>query len=342
MAITKVTTPVTGFESPVDIGLKIPVGTNSNVPTGVEGMIRNDTDENSGGANSTTAITYYNGSSWEKFTSTESPDVTPLVINYLVVAGGGAGQGRRGGGGGAGGLLATTTYGGSNNAFTLSPSYYTFTVQVGSGGIGVLGSSGSFGASGNNSSFNDGNSNTAFGWGGGGGGASTLVGQPGGSGGGGGNGGSSYSNQGGAVYDANAECSPGGRSPTFADAGGGGGATGPTPAGFFNLGATGLTTDITGTNVTYGVGGRGGYNAQGYGNGVNAAANTGSGGSGMFDGFTVGGNTAGSGGNGVVIFRYPNNFTASSTLTYTDSPLSGTNDRVIIITGVGSGTITFT
>ena len=73
MAITKVTTPVTGFESPVDIGLKIPVGTNSNLPTGVEGMIRNDTDEDSGGTGSKTAITFYNGATWKYFNSTVSP-----------------------------------------------------------------------------------------------------------------------------------------------------------------------------------------------------------------------------------------------------------------------------
>jgi hypothetical protein len=72
---TKVTTPVTGFESGVDVGLKIPIGTNSNIPTGVEGMIRNDTDEVSGGTNSTTAITFYNGTDWKYFTSTVSPDV---------------------------------------------------------------------------------------------------------------------------------------------------------------------------------------------------------------------------------------------------------------------------
>ena len=72
MAITKVTTPVTGFESAVDIGLKIPVGTNSNLPSGAEGMIRNDTDEDSGGNDSTTAITFYNGTNWRYFNSTVS------------------------------------------------------------------------------------------------------------------------------------------------------------------------------------------------------------------------------------------------------------------------------
>ena len=91
MAITKVTTPVTGFESAVDIGLKIPVGTNSNVPTGAEGMIRNDTDENSGGSGSTTAITHYNGSDWRYFSSTVS--TTPSEnFNTVLYTGNGSTQ----------------------------------------------------------------------------------------------------------------------------------------------------------------------------------------------------------------------------------------------------------
>ena len=81
---TKVTTPVTGFESPVDIGLKIPVGTNSNLPTGAEGMIRNDTDEDSGGTDSTTAITFYNGTDWKYFTSAVSQD-NPPIENFNTV-----------------------------------------------------------------------------------------------------------------------------------------------------------------------------------------------------------------------------------------------------------------
>ena len=88
MATTKVTTPVTGFESPVDIGLKIPVGTNSNLPSGAEGMIRNDTDEDSGGSGSNTAITHYNGSNWKYFASTVSPNVNiftkTLAISYSI------------------------------------------------------------------------------------------------------------------------------------------------------------------------------------------------------------------------------------------------------------------
>jgi len=93
MAITKVTTPVTGFESPVDIGLKIPVGNNFNLPTGVEGMIRNDTDENSGGTDSTTAITFYNGTNWRYFNSTKSPDSIPSEnFSTLLYTGNGSDQ----------------------------------------------------------------------------------------------------------------------------------------------------------------------------------------------------------------------------------------------------------
>ena len=91
MAITKVTTPVTGFESAVDIGLKIPVGTNSNLPSGAEGMIRNDTDEDSGGNDSTTAITFYNGTNWRYFNSTVS--TTPSEnFNAVLYTGNGSTQ----------------------------------------------------------------------------------------------------------------------------------------------------------------------------------------------------------------------------------------------------------
>jgi len=95
MAITKVTTPVTGFESNVDIGLKIPVGINSNVPIGVEGMIRNDTDEDSGGTNSTTAITYFNGTDWKYFTSAVSQDSPPIEnFNTALYTGDGSASGQ--------------------------------------------------------------------------------------------------------------------------------------------------------------------------------------------------------------------------------------------------------
>lgn len=63
---TKVTTPVTDFnKTNTEEGLKIPSGTSSNQPTGVEGMIRNDTNQSSKG--SASAITYYNGTDWRYF-----------------------------------------------------------------------------------------------------------------------------------------------------------------------------------------------------------------------------------------------------------------------------------
>lgn len=66
MATTKVTTPVTDFDKlNTEEGLKIPSGTSSNQPTGVEGMIRNDTTQSSKG--STSAISFYNGTNWKYF-----------------------------------------------------------------------------------------------------------------------------------------------------------------------------------------------------------------------------------------------------------------------------------
>ena len=63
---TKVTTPVTDFNKlNTEEGLKIPSGTSSNQPTGVEGMVRNDTTQSSAGSSS--AITYYNGTNWRYF-----------------------------------------------------------------------------------------------------------------------------------------------------------------------------------------------------------------------------------------------------------------------------------
>jgi len=78
---TRVTNPVTGFESPVDIGLKLPSGTNDNLPTAIQGMIRNDTSETTG--SSASAIIHYNGTNWQYFAATESPDV---VINPLILS----------------------------------------------------------------------------------------------------------------------------------------------------------------------------------------------------------------------------------------------------------------
>jgi len=80
MANTRVTNPVTGFNSATEEGLKLPSGTNANQPSGVQGMIRNDTGENTGG--SVTAIEHHNGTNWQYFAATESAD-NPNLIMYL-------------------------------------------------------------------------------------------------------------------------------------------------------------------------------------------------------------------------------------------------------------------
>ena len=82
MANTRVTTPVTDFDKTnTTQGLKLPSGTNSNQPSGVQGMIRNDTGETTGG--SISALEHHNGTNWQYFAATESPDV---VINPLILS----------------------------------------------------------------------------------------------------------------------------------------------------------------------------------------------------------------------------------------------------------------
>ena len=77
---TRVTNPVTGFESSVEIGLKIPSGNNSNQPTGAQGMIRNNTSRNTGG--SVTAIEHFNGTAWKYFAATQSyPTNLKMFLN---------------------------------------------------------------------------------------------------------------------------------------------------------------------------------------------------------------------------------------------------------------------
>ena len=78
MANTRVTTPVTDFDKSTSLpGLKIPSGDNSNQPAGAaaeQGMIRNDNEETVDSSDS--AIAHYNGTAWQYFAATESPDNT--------------------------------------------------------------------------------------------------------------------------------------------------------------------------------------------------------------------------------------------------------------------------
>ena len=83
--LTRVTNPVTGFNSATEEGLKLPSGDNSNQPAGAaaeQGMIRNDTEETVD--SSASAIAHYNGTNWQYFAATESPD-NPLPAGAQIV-----------------------------------------------------------------------------------------------------------------------------------------------------------------------------------------------------------------------------------------------------------------
>jgi len=197
------------------------------------------------------------------------------TIEYLVVAGGGGGgAGPAGGaGGGAGGLLTGT----------FSANVQNYTITVGSGGA-------------TNSSGVD---STIFGivtsTGGGRGGAvdtSDNTGSPGANGGSGGGGGVTVISKTAVFLEAGSGISgqgyPGSvSSPSGAGAGGGAGSGGGPTANGNGVGGNGVTSNISGSNVTYARGGDGGTTPG------TGGSNTGNGG-----GFNS------NGGSGIVIIRY--------------------------------------
>ncbi len=231
----------------------------------------------------------------------------PTQVEYLVVAGGGGGGQ---GGGGAGGMVV------GNAAIQASPGI-NYTVTVGGGGARYTGI-------GSNSVLSV-TGLTVTGLGGGGGGNSNSNGTNGGSGGGsGGNAGgwqsggtaTQTSPAGGTGYGFNGSGNP---STSFGSAwgdipsGAGGGAGG---AASNNTNGPGRANSITGTSVTYAVGGNGStYYAA---DAANAADNTGNGGNG---GGASNGGDGGIGGSGLVIIAYANVYanitTISAGLTYT-------------------------
>jgi hypothetical protein len=295
-----------------------------------------------------------------------------LTVDYLVVAGGGgAARGNySSGGGGAGGLL--TNWLGSGLALATSTNY---TINVGVGGTGVLNGAG---GSGGDSYISGSGITTITAYGGGGGYGYQGAGGsgPGASGGSGGGGsGEAPPSAGGAATPAgqgNAGGGGGDQAPTYGGGGGGGaGAIGATSnSSSSGAGGIGLVVDIidttnasasnvgevSGSNVYYAGGGGGAAE----GTSTFAGGGTGGGGSGgntptqAFDGSPNTGGGAGgndglswsgkNGGSGVVILRYPNNFTATYTagtggVAGTETAI-GTSDKYIIITA-GTGTVTF-
>lgn len=236
---------------------------------------------------------------FESGTGTFTPPSNITNIEYLVVAGGGGGGGLSGGGGvrgagggGAGGMLTGT--------MNVTPGN-TMAVSVGAGGNG--GTGGTKGGNGGNSYLG---SVTATG---GGGGASTGTdnsGRDGGSGGGGrdfgGDGGAGLDDQGNDGGDGNL-------------GGGGGGGAGGTGTdgdfGFGNVGGAGgdgQDSTITGTSITYAIGGDGGDYEFGGGArraGGPGAPNRGNGGEGASGSNRGGGPVeGGAGGSGIVVVRY--------------------------------------
>ena len=296
-----------------------------------------------------------------------------ISVEYLVVAGGGAGGGTYlGPGGGAGGLRTSYTNTSSLNGHTessLAVSTGTnYTVTVGAGGAGVSSVNGE-NARGNNG--NDSIFSTITSTAGGGSGAyagSNNPGQQGGSG-----GGSAYNNGsvGAAVTSPVTQGYSGGTfnvsSPYNGGGGGGANSTGGTSNGVGGdglavniLSTTNATTagvgEVSGSNVYYAGGGGGAgvsFGASGGlgggGNGASAqgesgAANTGGGGGGSernnpSDARYPGGD----GGSGVVVLRYPSDYsiTVGSGITQASgSPFTESTEKVSVFTA-GTGNISF-
>jgi hypothetical protein len=296
----------------------------------------------------------------------------PLVVDFLVVAGGGGGGAApqnniSGGGGGAGGLRASfnnePSGGGGSSENSLSLATGTYSIKVGLPGAGA--STNAYGGDGEDSIFSN---ITSIGGGGGanydaagkaggsGGGSYIVVGQPAGnnpglgtntnngdatnqgynggtviqgsaSGGGGGAGGVGVSSDYTVLQTGNGgdgiQSTISNVSPTPFYAGGGGGGKYNTEAGGPGTGGSGV--------------GGGGGPARGSNGGI-AATNTGSGGGGSGDG-----GSGGSGGSGVIILRYPNNYTAvfsSGVIQVEDNSVTGVKINTITTAGTGS-TITF-
>lgn len=308
-----------------------------------------------------------NGNSLES--SATNSIAIPVTLDYLIVAGGGGGGRSSGGGGGAGGYLTTI---GATAAGFLTGTNYSVTVGAGgtsqqSGSLPTAGGNSVFttvtsygGGGGGGYNFNASPTNTFFGLAGGSGGgawgASPTTG-----------GAASPSGQG------NAGGTAGTGSGYGESTGGGGGAgaaggNGGTSNGICGAGGVGLSNSITGSAVFYAGGGGGGYGNYNYGgsqtggaggnggggqgannsgagggligtNGGAGTANTGGGGGGSsYVGQLSTPGAGGNGGSGVVILRYPDNFTITigAGLTGTTSSASGGYKRTTLTAGSGN------
>jgi hypothetical protein len=227
------------------------------------------------------------------------------TVSYMIVGGGGGAGGNRGGGGGGGGFLTGTV--------DLLEGE-TYSITVGSGGLGQSSAIGRDSSRGGNTSIiGSGVSLAAVGGGRGGGNLYFGLGNGGGDGGSGGGAGSGVAAGGKGIYpgstfiDDTRQGYNGGSITTSSGGAGGGGAGGVGSDGGGSFGQPGGpgTTGLDG--LTYAAGGSGGNqadNSGGGGSGSNGTGNGGTGGSGNVAG--------GSGGSGAVIIRVPDTLTAQS------------------------------
>jgi hypothetical protein len=297
-----------------------------------------------------------------------------VTVDFLVVAGGGGGATAFGAGGGAGGFRTSAgTSGGGASAeakLSLNPTL-SYTVIVGAGGNGALGSTQVGNTNGSDSSFS-----TITSTGGGAGGTNGSAGATGGSGGAGGNQGGISAAAGAGTANQGFAGGTGSGSSSYGSGGGGGagaiGGTGTTSA--CGAGGVGVSSPISGTSTFYAGGGGGGATAVfgittpgngGNGGGGKGADSTNSwvgysgeankGGGGGGGGYVSSWLNGGQGGSGVVIISYVgaqqfgggvvtssggntiHTFTTSGTL----SPLNSLTASYLIVAGGGGGAATF-
>lgn len=356
-------------------GLKMPSDSVfSGTPS--EGMMRNDTGQESEGSAST--MQHYNGTDWKNFVN--KPDTTPFNADILIVGGGGGSTNLCGaGGGGGGGVLEGT--------LSIVPTT-NYSVQVGTGGTGSTGPGYSTGYSNGENSFFDassagGNTFTANGGGYSAGACCTSVFAPfpssGNAGGSGGGGGGYYNNgsktTGGASNQSNISPLTGygnaGGSHIFTSpadyvgaGGGGAGGAGQDVNYSNNNGGNGgvghistiVTTtmattngvgEVSGSDVYY-AGGGGGRGASGNGTGGlggggdqtnNGTPSTGGGAGGAVCASSSGGHI---GGTGVLIIKYPDsktcNLSNATNLTHQTDTTSISGFHVSFFTVTAGGT----
>jgi hypothetical protein len=277
-----------------------------------------------------------------------TPDLT---VDFLVVAGGGGGGSDMGGGGGAGGLrtsYGSSSGGGQNALNSLDLATATdYTVTVGAGGNKGSGTFTNNAAAGSNSVFD-----TITSTGGGKGAARTGSATPNNGGTGGSGGGGSGKSGGGAGGSGGSRTSSplqgfnggSGISAASIDGGGGGGGASEVGTNATNGGQAdggdGLSVSITGSSVAYAGGGGGNGNGVGGSGGggthqTNGTNNRGGGGGGAYSS-----QTAGNGGSGIVILRYPDAYTITIGAGLTGSTATDGSDKVTTFTA-GTGTISF-